>query len=312
VSLSEDYGKVLKWIERDYRFGGLLFGSIRTALSSRLLSRILYQSFATEMKFKNMDSWPMGDFLWKIGSGISDHRDLLPELIRPPLIRSILTGTAKTLRNILTERFFGIRWEAYGRYPTVILKEKRDYFKKSISAPLGITLDPSPDMERMYAVKVRTSSERIFHELGKYGDPDGRILNLRFVKVRRIAGKANQVGAVIEYRVPGMPVSLKIRLARCIPGRSLLFEVGELFANRGKLIFDITPRADSNQRLVIYTAFDFKTGKTALGRIFWNVFRRLFPEYAHDVVWNHSVCLIKGLSEKGGNGSGDHREKSRR
>jgi proline racemase len=35
----------------------------------------------------------------------------------------------KTIRNILTERFFGLSWEDTGRYPTVILKEKRDYFE---------------------------------------------------------------------------------------------------------------------------------------------------------------------------------------
>lgn len=29
----------------------------------------------------------------------------------------------------------------------------------------------------------------------------------------------------------------------------------------------------------------------------WSVFRRLFPSFAHDVVWNHSLCKIRYLAE---------------
>jgi flavin-dependent dehydrogenase len=298
ISLSEGYGQVVKWLEKDIRYGKLVFGAIRMAFSSPLLSRIVYQAFATEMKFKEMDRWPLGNLLRKIGSGTSDYEKVFRELFAAPVVRSVLKGVFKTARNILTEIFFGINWEEYGRYPTVILKEKRDYFKESIATPLGIKLDARPEMERMYAIKIRASAAQIFEELGKFGDAQGKFLRLRFVDVRRISGQANQAGAVVRYRLRGLPVHMDIRLARCIPGKILLYEPGELFSKRGKLIFEVSPTKDGNCRLVVYTAFDFRRGRGVVGRRFWKLFKQMFPDYAHDVVWNHAICCIKGEVEK--------------
>lgn len=304
-NLSSGYGRAVKWLEKDIRYGRLLFGAIRLAFRSPFLSRVIYQAFATEMKFREMDRWPLGNVLWKIGSGTADYDKVFRELFTGPFMRSVLTGLYKTIRNIFTEIFFGINWEEYGRYPTVILKEKRDYFKKSIAAPLGITLDAAPEMERMYAVKIRASAAQIFEELGKFGDPNGKFLRLRFVDVARISGSPNQVGSVIRYSLRMLPVSMDIRLARCIPGKTLLYEPGELFTRRGKLIFDIAPTKDGNHRLVIYTAFDFRSERGFVCRPFWKLFKRLFPDYVHDVVWNHAICCIKGEAEQR---SGDTRK----
>ncbi len=148
-----------------------------------------------------MDRWPLGNVLRKIGCGTADYDQVFRELFSAPAIRAVLTGVYKTTRNILTDKVFGINWEVYGRYPAVILKEKRDYCKQSIAAPLGIDLD-------------------------------------------------------------------------------------------------VAPTKDGNHRLVIYTAFDFRKGRGLIGRAFWKVFRALFPEYAHDVFWNHAICCIKGEAEK--------------
>ncbi|MDM8539277.1 hypothetical protein QUF70_21185, partial [Desulfobacterales bacterium HSG17] len=297
-SLAKGYGPVIKWLKKDNFFGTLIFEITRFALSSPILSRILYQAFATEMKFKQKDKWHLGNLLLKIGSGTADYNEISRKFLSPPVIRSILKGAYKTVRNILTEIFFNINWEKYGRYPTVIIKEKRDYIKRSIAEHLGINLDDTPEMERIYAIKIRASAEIIFEELGRFGDAKGKFLRLRFVDVKRTSGESNQEGSVVSYCSKILPVSMKIRLNRCIPGKSLFYVPEELFAVNGKLIFDICPTKDGNNRLVIYTGFDFRKGKRSISRIFWKYFKKIFPEYAHDVIWNHAICCIKGEAEK--------------
>ncbi len=297
-SLAGGYDRIIQWLKTDSRHAQRLIGWIQFVLKSPLMSRILYQTFATEMKFKNREQWPLGRVLLDLGSGGADYAHVFKNLIRIPVFLSILRGAMKTIRNILTELFFGLSWEATGRYPTVVLKEKRDYFKKSIAAPLGITLEGSPEMERLYAIKIRAPAGIIFQELARFGEPHAGFLNLRFLGVRRILGPPNTVGAVVRYRLKRLPVCMDIRLVRCIPGRTLLYEPGELFSQNGKLIFDVAPTKDGNNRLVIYTAFDFKRGRTAASRLAWKLFKRIFPEYAHDVVWNHAICCIKRDAEK--------------
>ncbi len=169
-----------------------------------------------------MDRWPLGNVLRKIGCGTADYDQVFRELFSAPAIRAVLTGVYKTTRNILTDKVFGINWEVYGRYPAVILKEKRDYYKQSIAAPLGIDLDVAAEMERMYAVKIRASAAEIFEELGKFGDVRSKLLRLRFVEVRRTSGLPNQVGAMVTYRLRRLPLAMDIRLVQCIPGKALL------------------------------------------------------------------------------------------
>lgn len=297
-SLVQGYGWVRAWLKTDNQYAKLVIGMTQAVLKSPLLNRILYQSFASEMKFKKRDKWPLGDVLWKIGSGDTDYKEVVKDLARGSVLLSILTGAGKTFRNILTEMFFGLDWEAYGRYPTVVVKEKRDYIKRSMAAPLGIDPAAAPEMERMYAIKIRASAERIFQELGKFGDSDGKFLRIRFVDVSRISGLSNQKGAVVRYRLKFLPISMDIRLVQSQGNKALLYQPDGLFTRQGKLAFDIRPTRDGNNRLVIYTSFDFRQGKTLLGILFWKLFKRIFPDYAHDVVWNHAICCIKGEAEK--------------
>ncbi len=297
-SLAGGYDGVIHWLKTDSMYAERVIGCIRTVLKSPFLSRILYQTLATEMKRKDREQRPLGKVLLDFGSGVNDYADVFKNLTRKPVFLSIFRGTALTIRNILTELFFGLSWEDTGRYPTVILKEKRDFFKQKIAAPLDITLDAAPEMERMYAIKIRAPANLIFDELGKFGEIGTRFLNLRFFEVKRISGSPNAVGAVIRYRLKNMPLAMDIRLARSIPGRSLLYKPGELFSQNGKLIFDIAPTKDGNNRLVIYTAFDFKRGRTFAGKLFWKFIKGIFPDYAHDVVWNHAACCIKRDAEK--------------
>ncbi len=297
-SLSDGYEHIINWLNTDSHYAKRVIGCVQTVLKSPFLSRILYQTFATEMKNKSREQRPLGQALLDLGSGGTDYAHVYKNLIRISVLLSILRGAVKTIRNMLTEWFFGLSWEDTDRYPTVILKEKRDYFKKTIAEPLGITLDSSPEMERMYAIKIRAPARIIFQELGKFGETGARFLRLRFLDVTRISGPPNTVGAVVRYRLKRLPIAMDIRLARSIPDRTLLYEPGEVFSQNGKLIFDIASTKDGNSRLVIYTAFDFKRGRTAATRLFWKLFKKIFPGYAHDVVWNHAICCIKRDAEK--------------
>ncbi len=300
-TLASEYGVALKWLAEENRYGSRVFQCVRLTFGTALLSRIIYQAFATEMKLKEESRRPLGKVLYKVAFGTANYREIFREMFGFPVMRSILIGGFLiTLRNILTERFFGLKWGEYGRYPTVILKDKWNYFKESISAPLGIKLDRSPDFERMYAIKIRAPAAAIYRELGKFGDEERHFFHLRFAKAQRISGAANKVGSTIKYSIIGLASPVEMRLARCIPNKALLYEVSEKFANHGILLFDINPTKDGNNRFVIYTAFDYKKGKTLGGKIFWRLFKLLFPAYIHDVVWNHALCSIKEETERKG------------
>ena len=57
--------------------------------------------------------------------------------------------------------------------------------------------------------------------------------------------------------------------------------------------FNVAPTKDGNRKLSIYATFDYKRGKSFAGRVLWRTARVLFPEFVHDVVWNHALCTIK-------------------
>ena len=79
---------------------------------------------------------------------------------------------------------------------------------------------------------------------------------------------------------------------------TLLYQADERLVDHGKLIFDIAPTRDGNRRLCVYAAFDYKKGKSLAGRMMWRSGRFLFPEFVHDVVWNHALCTIKEEIER--------------
>ncbi len=301
-TLVREYGKTVKWLSRDNRYGKLVFRLIRLSFSTPFLSRILYQTFATEMKIKDKNKRPLGQVLWKIASGQADYREILGEMFSFRALSSVLIGGALvTLRNIFVESLFSLKWGEYGRYPTVVLKEKRDYIKGSLSSALRTVLDGDPDFERMYAIKVKASKRKIFEELGKFGDDGRSYMRLRFIDIKRKSGLANQIDSIIKYKLKFFPLSVDMKLRQVVPDKVLYYEVSEKFAARGKLIFEIKSTKDGNNRLVIYTAFDYKTGNGVLMKIFWWLFHHLFPAFIHDVVWNHALCSIKEdaeLSEK--------------
>ncbi len=297
--LSKEYGKTVKWLSMDNRFGKLVFRLIRLAFSTPFLSRVLYQTFATELKIKDKDKRPLGQILWKIASGYANYREIFGAMFSFRALQSVLIGGFfVTLRNIFSEFMFGLRWGEYGRYPTVVLKEKRDYIKGSLSSILGMTLASAPDFERMYAIKIKAIRSEIFEELGKFGDDRRSYMNLRAVRIKRISGKPNEIASTIRYSLKFLPISVDMKLKQVVPDKVLYYEVSEKFAERGKLLFEIKPTEDGNNRLVIYTAYDFKKGNGFFSKLYWWLFRRLFPVFVHDVVWNHALCSIKEEAER--------------
>jgi flavin-dependent dehydrogenase len=297
-ALAKGYGKAIKWLAADNRFGRMVFGASRVAFTRPVLSRITYQAFATECKLREEHSRPLSVVLWKIASGTADYREVLREMCGYGVLRSILVGAAVTLRNVAFEALLGLKWGEYGRYPTVVLKEKREALKEFLASSLGIELGESPDFERMYAIKIRGAAEPIMEELAKFGDAKARFLNLRLAEVRQIQGVPNQVGSVIRYRIPLLGLGAELRLTKRVGFESLLYQLDGRLADHGKLIFNVAPTKDRNSRLSIYAAFDYKRGKSFAGRVLWKGFRVLFPEFVHDVVWNHALCTIKELVER--------------
>jgi flavin-dependent dehydrogenase len=292
-ALAQRYGKAIHWLATDNRFGRMVFGMSRVAFTRPMFSRITYQAFATEQKMRDERRRPLSGVLWKIASGTAEYREVFREMFGYRVVRSLLTGAAVTVRNVLCEAFFGLQWGQYGRYPTVVLKEKREALKLALALSAKVELAGSPDFERMYAIRIRASAEEIMEELASFGKPDASFVNLRFLEVRQIQGGPNQVGSVIRYRVPLPGLSAEMRLTKRVGAETLMYEVSEKLADHGKLIFHLVPTRDRNIRLSIYAAFDYKRGKSFMSRVLWGMVRVLFPAFVHDVVWNHALCTIK-------------------
>jgi flavin-dependent dehydrogenase len=297
-ALAKGYGKAIKWLAADNRFGRIVFGASRVAFTRPVLSRITYQAFATECKVRDERSRPLSAVLWKIASGTADYREVLRDMCSYGVLRSVFAGAAVTLRNVAFELLLGLKWGEYGRHPTVVLKEKREALKEGLALSLGMELGESPDCERMYVIKIRGSGEEIMEELAKFGHPKARFLKLRLVEVRQIQGVPNQVGSVIRYRIPLVGLRAELRLTKRVGFESLLYQVDERLSDHGKLIFNVAPTKDGNSRLAVYAAFDYKRGKGFASRVLWKGIRGLFPEFLHDVVWNHALCSIKEEVER--------------
>jgi flavin-dependent dehydrogenase len=297
-ALARGYGKAIDWLATDNRFGRVVFGMSRVTFTWPLVSRVTYQAFATEQKVRDPRRRPLSGVLWKIASGTADYREVLRGMFRCSVLRSLLIGAAVTLRNVLCEAFFGLKWGEYGRYPTVVLKERREALRQALASSLGIERGASPEFERMYVIKIRGSAEQIMQELASFGKPDPSFLKLRFLAVRQIQGEANRVGSVIQYRVPIAGPIAEMRLTKRIGCETLLYQASEELVDRGKLIFSVAPTKDRNFKLSIYTAFDYKRGNTRARRLLWRILKVLFPEFVHDVVWNHALCTIKEEVER--------------
>src|SRR5208282_167430 len=112
-ALAKGYGKAIKWLAADNRFGSIVFGVSRVAFTRPVLSRITYQAFATECKVRDERSRPLSVVLWEIASGTADYRQVLGEMCGFDVLRSIFSGAVITLRNVAFEVLFGLKWGEY-------------------------------------------------------------------------------------------------------------------------------------------------------------------------------------------------------
>ena len=297
-ALARGYGKAVKWLAADNRFGRKVFAVSRVAFTMPVVSRIVYQAFATEYKVRDEGRRPLGVVLWKIASGTADYGEILWEICSYSVLRSFFEGAAVTLRNVAFETLFGLKWGEYGRYPTVVLKEKREGLKTRLASVLEMKLGDSPDFERMYVIKIRGSEQEVMEEVAKFGQPEAKFAHPRFLDIRQVQGVPNQVGSVIRYRIPFVGMSAEMRLTKRVGFDTLLYQVDERLVDQGKIIFNAAPTKDGNRRLSIYAAFDYKKGKRFATRMMWKGARMLFPGFVHDVVWNHALCTIKEEVER--------------
>ncbi len=58
-ALARGYGKTVKWLVADNRFGRMVFAASRVAFTMPVVSRIVYQAFATEYKVRDERSRPL-------------------------------------------------------------------------------------------------------------------------------------------------------------------------------------------------------------------------------------------------------------
>lgn len=310
ASLHERYAPVVRGFDRDNVYGRIIFAISRTVFSRPAMSRVLYQAVLSERRHTHQQRWRLAPVLWQIASGDETYRHIFGAMLNPAALWSIFTGgLLTTIRNKATERLFGLDWAGVGRHQTGVSIEEREHKRKELFSVMGLeTPDWTPEMERVYSIRIRAGAEAIFRQLGRFGDPEREYLWPRFLSVRRLSGEPNRPGTIIRYEVgPGcggrrprrrLPlVSFSVRLEQNIPGRYLLYRIVDGFGRGGVFAFDTRPVKRGVQSLSIYVGFDFHRGRGPFGRLGWWLFRTSFPSFAHDVVWNHSLCKIRYLAE---------------
>ena len=172
----------------------------------------------------------------------------------------------------------------------MVFESKTDAIKEEFSGNLG---DGYLDFERMYTIRISAPSEKIFKELGKFGDKDRKYFKPRFIDVRRISGEANQPGSIIRYNICPKLLSFNLRLLKAIPGEHISYKIMDGIGRGGILFFKIDALKKGNEvidgeyMLSIYVGFNFSK----------RLLKRLFPAFMHDVVWNYSLCQLKDVIE---------------
>lgn len=284
--------RIISRIKRDNRFAVIIFFLYRWFFTSRYLSRVIYQTYTSELKLKSSGERDFGSIFWRISSGDDSYEHIAWSMLKPRTLWQILTGgVCVTLRNWLAEGFFGLDWTGIGRFPTAVpregLERKRDEFLQGRRS----------EFECIYTIHLRTDPDVALQLLGRFGDADRPYLNPRWVLIRRRRGQPLQPGSVINYRILGGLISFSIKQLAIVDGSRILYRVRNGFAHGGLFLFDVEPGTSGHCYVTVYLAFDYARGSTLLSRIYWRLFRLLFPEFIHDVLWNHALCEFKQAAE---------------
>ena len=293
-NIKREYGALIKWLDSDNQYGRWVFGITKRIFQAPVLSRMLYHAFANELKEEKESGRPVGKALWFMASGIEDYKTILKLMCSWSSLKSILIGgVLVTLRNAVIEKLLGLNWRRYGRYPTIIVKEKWNQIRDRVYSRIGLPLSARFDYEKMYIIKIIAPPEEIFNDLKRLGNEDNNLLNMKFMNVTRIAGEPNKEGSVLQYRINLLRLSINLNLANAENNQYLVYEANSKTFDNGRLIFDVRKTRDGNSSLVVYASFDFKKGRTFVGKTVSQIFRILFPRFLHDVIWNHALCSIK-------------------
>jgi hypothetical protein len=300
-SLARVYGATLAAFRRDNRFAMLIFVLYRWFFTSPSWSRIVYQAYASEKKSKPEAERRLKRIIWAISSGDGRYEDIARSMLRPGLLWTVLSGgVLVTLRNRLAEIFFGLDWHGLDRVPTVVSVREMEAKRAALLPGKHVTFPgaPLPEFEYMYSVHIRAPAERVWDLLARFGDEDRPYLNPRWVRIRRSRGEPLQPGSVIRYTVFGGLISFSIKQRPRDNPNVLTYRVRDGFAHGGEFVFEVLPVPAGNCELTVYLAFEYERGRGIAGRIYYFLFRKLFPEFVHDVLWNHALCELREYAEQ--------------
>lgn len=300
-SLEAGYLPLIRRLKTDLRSGRSVFLAMAWTFGNPVLSRMAYQAVLRERRTLPRERRRLETILWQVASGDVSYARILRAMLHPrTLISFLFRGALITARNWLTEIAFGLSWRGLGRFPTGVSREEREERIRELDRRIGGGIDALRDFRRMYTIRIQAPAERIVEELGRFGDPDREYLRPRFVRIRRLSGEPNRPGSVVEYAVSLKPLSFRMVLESADPERGLVYRVQNGFARGGVLVLDVEKRHERDCRLSILVAFDFRRGGGLLKRSVWSLYRRLFPTFVHDVIWNHALCRIKDVVERPG------------
>ena len=293
-NLAKAYGPTINRFRRENRFASLIFFLYRWFFTSSAWSRIIYQTYASEKKSTHASHRNFERIFWSVSSGDENYEQIAWAMLRPSTAWRILTsGAFVTLRNWLTEHAFGLTWANLGRFPVAVPREtlegRREQFLNGRHR----------EFECIYTIRLRANAEAARRLVGQLGEPARPFLHPRGVRIQRVAGEALGPGCRIHYHVLGGALSFDI-VQQDSGNRNLIrYRVHGGFADQGTFIFFIEPDTDTTCDLTVYLAFDYARGASAGERLFWWAFRSLFPNYVHDVLWNHALCQFKQAVEVG-------------
>ena len=299
-SLATGYGPTIADFKRDNRYATLIFFLYRRFFTNPFLSRVIYQAFASEKKAKPEKLRTFKRVFWAISSGDATYKEIAWSMFRPATVWLVLWGGVfTTLRNGAGEWFFGLDWRGIGRVPTAVsrreFKAKRvDLLNDRMRSGL---LGRLPEFECMYTVCIHAAAEKVLALLAQFGEEGRPYLNPRWVRIRRTAGEPLAVGSVISYTIFGGFISFSIELQPDTGDDMLIYKVRDGFVGGGEFVFEVKPLPGGYCDLTIYLAFDYARGSSPWGRVYWRLFKLLFPEFIHEVLWNHALCELKHVAE---------------
>lgn len=299
-SLALGYGRTIDSIKKDNRYATVIFLLYRWFFSNRLLSRIIYQTFVTEKKTQSSSARKFRNIFWAISSGDQSYEEIARSMLSPATLWLIFKGGfLVTLRNLLAEIFFGIRWRGIARFATGVSKDDLS-IRRSELLPALTWADPNsglPEFECIYSIRISAGIEIVKGLLAQLGETDRPYLNPFWVNIRRIRGEPLQEGSVIQYRVFWGAIAFSIEQQPSDRENFIVYKVNGGFADGGLFCFEIKPLPAGYCLLTVYLVFDYARGDSLIGRAWWGLFRRLFPEFIHDVLWNHALCQLKQTAE---------------